>query len=134
MPTEKLSRTEWFQITSAIITPLAVTALGVWIQLTVAKSSAAVSYVEIGTRILSDPTTASNQGLRLWAVELLQTHSPVPLPADLRNSLATGETTLPQDQGGYLPRGYLPNGYLPKGYLPELSDPPGSTSSTEAPR
>lgn len=134
MPSENVSRAEWFQIGSAIITPLVVALLGIWIQYTVAQSSAAVSYVEIGTRILSDPMTASNDGLRLWAIELLEAYSSVALPVDLRKSLVSGETTLPDDPGGYQPRGYQPPGWIPRGYQPEIRDPSGSRSSPEPTR
>ncbi len=129
MPSENVGRAEWFQIASAIVTPLVVAILGVWIQYTVAQSSAAVSYVEIGTRILSDPMTASNEGLRLWAIELLEAHTSVSLPVNLRKSLASGETTLPEDPGGY-----QPPGYIPRGYQPEIPDPSGSRSTPEPSR
>ena len=84
------------KIVSLVGIPAVVALFGWIIQQSLADKTVNKNYVQIAVSILSDPETASDSGLREWAVELLNKTSPTKFSASAAEELKTGTASLPR--------------------------------------
>ncbi len=90
------------KVVSIVAVPVVLAAGGWWIQDALSRRSLNQQYVELAVSILSNPDLGPSEDLRGWAVMLLDSTSPVPLPASLSERLLEGSVKLPQPQGGFV--------------------------------
>lgn len=77
-----------FQIVSSgLLVPLSIAAVGFYYGATQKDSENRVKYVEIAVQQLRAEPTPETAALRIWAVDLLEAHSPVKLPPEARDQL-----------------------------------------------
>jgi len=88
---------KWAQIVAYIAVPVVVGVLGHLINRSIATQNLARDYVGLGLGILKERRSAENTNLQDWAVQILQTYSPIPFSAAAKKELA--ETRLPSPVG-----------------------------------
>lgn len=77
-----------FQIFSVgFVVPLVIACVGIYYSAEQKDSETRVKYVEIAVQQLRAEPTPETAALRIWAVDLLEAHSPVKLPAEARDQL-----------------------------------------------
>lgn len=84
------------KLLSAILIPLALGIGGWWIQDALSERSVNKDYVALAVSILAKSDQEVDQGLRAWAVNLLNANSPVKFDPSTSQKLSTGEIQLPQ--------------------------------------
>lgn len=93
-PTRHFNWHEWIRTGAALAVPLLVAWIGASIQQTVARASLSKDYVAIAVSVLSSPApdtgTDKEDPLRLWAVQVLRKHSPVPFTHEVETTLYRG--------------------------------------------
>src|SRR5215470_2529462 len=85
------------QIVAYISVPIIVALIGQLVTRSIATQNLARDYVGLGLGILKDRRSAENANLQDWAVQILQTYSPIPFSAAAKKELA--ETRLPSPVG-----------------------------------
>jgi len=68
--------------------PVVLAVVGYFIQKSLAEAGLKKDYVQIALSVLREPPSKDSEHMRLWAIAVLDTNSPVPLPAKLRAELA----------------------------------------------
>lgn len=95
---------------SLAMLPIILAVGGWWVQRLVQDQAVRRDYVQLAVSILSKPDTGSvNPGLRAWAVDLLNEHSPTPLPEPVRLELTSGRAQLPRNASVATPVGVALN-------------------------
>lgn len=74
-------------VSSGLLVPLSIAAVGFYYGATQKDAENRVKYVEIAVQQLRAEPTPETAALRTWAVDLLEAHSPVKLPAEARDQL-----------------------------------------------
>jgi hypothetical protein len=85
---------KWASIASAIAIPLVIALVGWWVQTSISTEGVRRDYVQMAVGVLGDPTK-QKEGLREWALRVLEKNSPVPFGATLRTELLKGASSLP---------------------------------------
>jgi hypothetical protein len=88
---------KWAQIVAYIAVPVIVGVFGHLINRSIATQNLARDYVGLGLGILKERRSAENANLQDWAVQILQTYSPIPFSAAAKKELL--ETRLPAPAG-----------------------------------
>jgi hypothetical protein len=78
---------KWAQIIAYVTVPIIVAVLGHLVTRSVATQNLARDYVGLGLGILAGRRSAENAHLHDWAVQILQTYSPIPFSADAKKEL-----------------------------------------------
>jgi hypothetical protein len=88
------------QILAYVGVPVILAVLGHLVNRTIAAQSLAKDYVSLGLGILRAPRRAENSALHDWAVQVLQTYSPVPFPAAATKELLENRLAGPSGRLG----------------------------------
>ena len=91
------------QICASIAIPLIVAVVGWLFQSAVSEAGLKKDYVQMALGVLQEKPTDSNTELRLWAIAVLDKHSPVAIPDALKKQLVVSQLALV----GQLPMGPL---------------------------
>jgi hypothetical protein len=75
------------QIAAYVTVPIIVAFLGQLVSRSIATQNLARDYVGLGLGILARPRSAENAHLHDWAVQILQTYSPIPFSPDAKKEL-----------------------------------------------
>jgi hypothetical protein len=78
---------KWAQIAAYITVPIIVAVLGHIVSRSIATQNLARDYVGLGLGILAGRRSAENAHLHDWAVQILQTYSPIPFSPDAKKEL-----------------------------------------------
>ena len=97
-------------IASSIAVPILIAVFGWIVQAKISAEGAKKDYVQIAVGILADRTAKGDEGLRKWAVNVLDKTAPVPFSEDVRTKLEKGELVITKL-------------YFPEP-LPQLMEPP----------
>ena len=68
-----------FKILSAILVPAAIALVGHWYTSAISEREVQAKFVELGVTILQAPPTNASTNLRIWATDILNKYSGVPL-------------------------------------------------------
>ncbi len=82
-------------LTAQVAIPFTIAITGVLIQRSVATMHVQQQYVEVAVDLLTRADDEVDRGLRVWAVDVLQAHAPIPLDPETERRLKTGEIVLP---------------------------------------
>jgi hypothetical protein len=88
---------KWAQIVAYITVPIIVAVIGHLVNRSIATQNIARDYVSLGLGILKDRRNTENANLQDWAVQILQTYSPIPFSAAAKKELL--ENRLPAPVG-----------------------------------
>jgi len=91
------------KIASLIAIPLIVSIAGLVLSAKLESTKSAQEYTELAVTILKEPIgedSEAKQGMREWAVQLLEKSSPVSPSKELKQSLVTGSVKLPKTGDG----------------------------------
>lgn len=83
-----------FKLLSVVLVPLAIAYSGTLIQSAIAEKNLQKDYVAISVSILTNPNKEIDEDLRGWAVDILNMHAPIPLPAKSQELLKSGDGLL----------------------------------------
>jgi len=72
---------------ASILVPLAVGLAGHWVSAALTEKEVKMRYVELAIGILKEKPDEAAAGLREWAVKVLESYSPVPIPEEARKAL-----------------------------------------------
>lgn len=100
---------------SVVAVPVTIAVVGWQVQNSLSEAGLNKDYVAMAITILKEPATRDTTDLRLWAVSVLEKHSPVPLPEQLKARLY--KERLP-DLFYLVPYG-APQTYEPKDFFSE---------------
>ncbi|MBA6263919.1 hypothetical protein [Colwellia sp. Bg11-12] len=84
----------WYKIFSVALVPVAIAYSGSIIQSAIAEKNLEKDYVAISVSILTSPNKKIDEDLRGWAVEILNMHAPISLPAKSQELLKSGDGLL----------------------------------------
>ena len=100
---------KWAQIAAYVTVPIIVAVLGHLVSRSIASQNLARDYVNLGLGILREPRRAENPNPHDWAVQVLQTYSPIPFSAAAKQELLEHRLAGPlgrlgqaRDRGGSL--------------------------------
>jgi hypothetical protein len=110
-PIQETSRAGWLDVTERIVKMVSLAAIPVVIPIALAIYSARVQqnsqretidrdYVQLAASVLEQKKTDVDPGLRDWAVDLLDQHSPTKFQPEVVAALKSGAVSLPSDRGG----------------------------------
>jgi len=85
-----------FVMLASIAVPLIVAYFGNSISLSLKESENRVKYVELAVTVLSGKPTGTDRPLRQWAIELLDSQSPIKLSDGVRQNLLLEQLVLPR--------------------------------------
>jgi hypothetical protein len=98
---------KWAQIVAYITVPIIVAVIGHLVNRSIATQNIARDYVSLGLGILKDRRNTENANLQDWAVQILQTYSPIPFSAAAKKELLenrlpapAGRVGQPSERGG----------------------------------
>lgn len=77
---------DWLTI---VVIPLAVALGGWWISTAIQESQNRVKYIELAINVLQTPPSSDTPNLRVWAIEVMDNYSEVPLSDELKRELRT---------------------------------------------
>lgn len=83
------------KITSAIAVPVVIALGGWWIQDSIMQQSIGKDYVALAVSVLEKPKAEVDQGLRDWAVDILDDYAPRRFSPDTIARLKKGSASLP---------------------------------------
>jgi hypothetical protein len=83
-----------FKLFSVILVPCAIAYSGSIIQSAIAEKNLEKDYVAISVSILTNPNKKVDEDLRGWAVDILNMHAPISLPAKSQELLKSGDGLL----------------------------------------
>lgn len=72
---------------AAIATPLVVAGIGAWYNIAIKESDNQVRYVELAISQLSEKPSPETTALRSWAIDLLDSQSPIKLSPEAKTQL-----------------------------------------------
>lgn len=72
---------------AAIATPLVVATIGAWYNIVIKESENRVRYVELAISQLSEKPSPTTAALRNWAIDLLDSQSPIKLTPEAKEQL-----------------------------------------------
>ena len=78
---------KWVQIAAYVTVPIIVAVLGHLVSRSIATQNLARDYVGLGLGILAGRRNAENANLHDWAVQVLQTYSPIPFSPGAQKEL-----------------------------------------------
>lgn len=81
-------------IASSIAVPLLIAVFGWVVQARISEEGAKKDYVQIAVGILTDTATKGDEGLRKWAVAVLDKTAPVAFSEEIRTKLEKGELAI----------------------------------------
>lgn len=84
----------FFKFLSLILVPSAIAYSGTLIQSAIAEKNLEKDYVAISVSILTSPNKKIDEDLRGWAVDILNMHAPISLPAKSQELLKSGDGLL----------------------------------------
>lgn len=76
-------------VISSITIPLVLAGIGFLVQRSFSEAGLKKDYVQISLAILKEQPTKDNEELREWAITVLDSNSPVPIPLTLRTKLVS---------------------------------------------
>jgi WD40 repeat protein len=82
------------KVISAIAIPIVIAVGGWWIQNSITKQSISKDYVALAISVLEKPKSEIDQGLRDWAVDLLDEYAPSKFPVETISRLKSGSINL----------------------------------------
>jgi hypothetical protein len=91
------------RIFSTILIPLAIALFGYWFSNAIRESEVRQKYIEIAVGILSEASTQDDQGLRTWAVEVINQYSDIKLANSLVQKLSNGMAVFPTSANAAAP-------------------------------
>jgi hypothetical protein len=91
---------KWAQIAAYITVPIIVAVIGHLVSRSIASQNIARDYVGLGLGILSGRRSAENAHLHDWAVQILQTYSPIPFSPDAKKELMESRLATPGSRLG----------------------------------
>lgn len=78
---------DWVAIFATILIPLAIAIVGYWVSSAIKESENRVKYIELAIGILEKPPSTDNENIRLWAIEVMDKYSEVPINEKMKLEL-----------------------------------------------